>query len=117
MAFNIITIDNEIFFRLFSFQLRNNVNIGGNLAGYKFENIKIELVNKLNNNIIKKLEYNDINFGDDPSLLKSPFDIKISTDFYKNNEFFIRVTFENINNNIEWSEMNNKNTVIINLNI
>ena len=58
-------------------------------------------------------EYKDIKFGDDPSLLKSPFDIVIPLEFDKNIKFNIRVIFENINNNIEWLEMDDKNTVEI----
>ena len=49
IAFDIINMPSKIYFRIFSFQLRNNVNIGGNLAGYKFKNIKIEIINSKTN--------------------------------------------------------------------
>ncbi len=117
LGINLIDNKSEIYFRIFSFQLRNNVNIGGNLAGYNFNNIKIQLINKKTDEILQFAEYKDIKFGDDPSLLKSPFDIVIPLEFDKNIKFNIRVIFENINNNIEWLEMDDKNTVVIDLKI
>ena len=102
---------NYIYFSIASYQLRNNVNIGGSLAGYRFDNIKIDLIDKINKNILKSVEYKDLSFGKDPSTLKSPFNITIPLSIYNFNEIYLKVTFENINNNIEMSKMNNLNTI------
>ena len=117
LALNIKKTDKNIYFRLFSFQLRNNANIGGHLAGYTFQNIKFELLNKSNDDILKIIEFKDINFGKYPTLLKSPFDLTLPNDFTNKSNLILRITFQNINNNIEWDIMNDFNSVIINLDI
>ena len=107
--------EDKINLRLFSYQLRNNVNIGGNLKGYKFEDIRINLIEKQSNKILETFEFININFGNDPSLLKSPFDLAIPLDSVKNKKFYISLELKNINNNIEWSQMNDLNTITIEL--
>ena len=115
LAIKLIKSEDKINLRLFSYQLRNNVNIGGNLKGYKFEDIRINLIEKQSNKILETFEFININFGNDPSLLKSPFDLAIPLDSVKNKKFYISLEFKNINNNIEWSQMNDLNTITIEL--
>ena len=87
------------------------------MAGYTFQNIKFELLNKSNNDILKIIEFKDINFGKYPTLLKSPFDLTLPYDFDNKSNLILRITFQNINNNIEWDIMNDFNSVVINLDI
>tara|TARA_B100001057_G_scaffold434330_1_gene463896 strand:+ start:3334 stop:5589 length:2256 start_codon:yes stop_codon:yes gene_type:complete len=115
LAIKLMKSEDKINLRLFSYQLRNNVNIGGNLKGYKFEDIKINLIDKQSNKILETFEFLNINFGNDPSLLKSPFDLAIPLDSIKNKKFYISLELKNINNNIEWSQMNELNTITIEL--
>ena len=115
LAIKLMKSEDKINLRLFSYQLRNNVNIGGNLKGYKFEDIRINLIEKQSNKILETFEFININFGNDPSLLKSPFDLAIPLDSVKNKKFYISLELKNINNNIEWSQMNDLNTITIEL--
>lgn len=102
IKFNKNYSNKELNFTIISYQLRNNVNVGGHLKGYNIKNIKLQIYSSEENKLLNETNLENIFIGKDPSTIKSPLNISIPMDNWSRSNVKCILFLENINNNVEW---------------
>lgn len=103
IKFNKNYSNKELNFTIISYQLRNNVNVGGHLKGYNIKNIKLQIYSsEKENKLLNETNLENIFIGKDPGTIKSPLNISIPMNNWSRNKVKCILFLENINNNVEW---------------